>query len=953
MRNVPSADVGSTVHRSGAARRRTRPVASRDRAAAGPSALAFGPFRLLPAQRRLERDGEPLRIGGKALDLLVVLAARAGEVVSSRELLALVWQDVHVEESSLRFHIKNLRRVLGDSDARSDFVANVPGRGYCFVAPVGRVGAARDAPPSFAAPAQLAELPLRVAPIVGRAASLEALVQEVQGHRLVTLTGPGGIGKTTLGIAAASELRASFNGAIAFVDLSPVEDGELVLRSVASALGGAADRQEGVLRLLGDRRTLLVLDNCEQVVGAVATLAEAVLAHAGATHLLVTSREPLRVAAERVHRLAPLGLPPASPALSARDAANYAAVQLFLDRAGALAGGFTLDDANAATIALICRRLDGIPFAIELAAASLESLGISGLAEGLTDMFALLTRGRRVALPRQQALRATLDWSYNLLSSTEQLLLQRFSVFRSAFSFQSALALAVDERLSIEAAIEAIANTVAKSLVNTSNAGGATQYRLLETTKAYARQKAAESGEVAVAARRHAEHHVALLQGADHIWDQPELASRFAAAIVDDVRAAIDWSFSPDGDRAIGLDLLCVSGRLWFELSLSFEFRQRIETALAQLGAAADLDAAREARLQISLGQALWYAGSYGEATRHAFSRGLELAELGGVARELRLQALWGQWAGERALGRYAAALPIAERYEALARSDASLAYRLLGDTILGLTHHFLGDQRQALVLFERVRGETRRARNPPNTEFHIRPELASQTTIARILWLQGLPDQALAALQAAIDRALELDHWHSYHYVVSVAGFPLALWTGDLARAQTFASAMEAHGAPDRWMRCWMRLLRMRADPEPGPLIASYFEPRLDLHTFRKISEQLSGDAVAPRPDEDIGDGRWCLPEVLRVNAELHLWRREPGAAEAAEPPLARALELARDRGNLSWELRAATSLARLWRAAGREIDARDLLAGVFDRFTEGFATTDLQKARALLDDW
>ena len=266
---------------------------------------------------------------------------------------------------------------------------------------------------------------------------MEAVSCELSRTRLVTITGPAGIGKTSLAIATAASLRGSFGDAVLFVDMAPIEDPSLVISTLASTLRVALRANEpvaAIIHSLRDARILLVLDNCEQVIEAVARLADRILGETGETHMLITSREPLRIAGERVHRLAPLDALPSEADMTAGEAKAYAAVELFVERATACVGGFSLDDASAPAVSEICRRLDGIPLAIELAAARVEFFGVAALASQLDNMFAVLTQGRRTALPRHQTLRATLDWGYNLLSPTEQTVLRRIAIFRATFT---------------------------------------------------------------------------------------------------------------------------------------------------------------------------------------------------------------------------------------------------------------------------------------------------------------------------------------------------------------------------------------------------------------------------------------------------------------------------------------------------------------------------------------
>jgi predicted ATPase/DNA-binding winged helix-turn-helix (wHTH) protein len=924
----------------------------------GSSALAFGPFRLLPAERRLERDGKPVRLGGRTLDLLIVLVERAGEVVSNRDLLESVWRDVTVDESTLRFHIKNLRKALGDGQPDARYVTNVSGRGYCFAARVERLGRIEASEPGIARFDARPNLPIRASTIIGRADDIENIAHELSRNRLATIAGTGGIGKTTLAIATAEALRPSFRDAVFFVDLAPVEDPALVLSAVVSVLGivqRADQPMSAIIEYLRDRRLLIVLDNCEQVIEAVAALVERIIRETVGTHVLVTSREALQISGERVHRLMPLECAPAKDGISAEEAMSYAAVRMFVDRATAGFGGFTLDDAMAPVAGEICRRLDGIPLAIELAAARVEFFGLSGLARGLNDMFTVLTQGRRFALPRHHTLRATLDWSYQLLSPIEQTVLQRIAIFRTMFTLESALVIVQGSAIASESAVDALANLVAKSMLTTNSSGEVVQYRLLEATRIHANEKLTSSGDRPETARRHARHHLALIETAPTNWesDAGKAWLRLHAGRIDDFRAALDWCFSEGGDRSIGLEFVTASARLWFQLSLTLECRDRIETAIRFLSGGPQPDPRTEMRLQAALGHALWYSAADANRLEHAFQRALVLAgQLGDVP--VQLQALWGLWASRRVRGQYGEALAVAEKYRTVALASGDEAAKLMSGRILGLTHHHLDNQPIARELSEQVLTVARRTGNALNSDFQLSPEIAATTVLARVLWLQGLPDQARAMLRQALEAAERSDHWYSMYYVLCFTGCPLSLWIGDLAQAQRYLDMTVNRAAADRWRRCWEFVLRLRKSGERGALIAASLEPRVDLNTAHEILALASAETIpVPLPDDDVGDALWSLPEVLRVNAELILWHGAPDAATQAESKLLSALDLARQRSALSWELRAATSLARLWHQRGRAAEALDLLAPTCDRFSEGFDTGDVVAARRLIAEW
>ncbi|GGY94383.1 winged helix-turn-helix domain-containing protein [Pseudoduganella plicata] len=450
--------------------------------------VVFGEFRLVPQARTLYRQDRPVRLSGRAFDLLLALVERAGAVVGKDELIARVWPHTVVEEGNLRVHVGALRKALGDDQP---YVENVVGRGYCFVAPLRMPAVAQPLTDLAAA------LPLQR--LTGRDAVLAQLAAQVPAQRLLTIVGPGGMGKSVVALAVAARVAAVFDGAVYCADLAGVMAPAQLSATVARLLGLAADANPG--HWLRPHRALLVLDGCEHLVDAVAALAERLLLEAPRVHILATSREPLRAEGEWVYRLAPLALPPADDVPVPAQLAAYPSVQLFAERAGADGGAFAIDAGNAAAVADICRRLDGIPLALELAAGRAAFFGVHELALRLSDCFAVLTRGRRTALPRHQTLRATLDWSYDLLTHSEQAVLRRLAVFGGGFTLEAAVAVGQGTDLPAAAVAERIANLTAKSLIGIEPAHATVQYRLLRTTRSYALEKLQASGEEPGAAR--------------------------------------------------------------------------------------------------------------------------------------------------------------------------------------------------------------------------------------------------------------------------------------------------------------------------------------------------------------------------------------------------------------------------------------------------------------------
>jgi predicted ATPase/DNA-binding winged helix-turn-helix (wHTH) protein len=667
------------------------------RATAAKNALAFGPFRLLSAQRLLLDGDKPVRLGSRAFDILAALVERAGEVVGKEALIARAWPQTFVEESNLKLQISALRRALGDGQGGHRYVVNVPGRGYNFVAPI-RLEEPPKAPlPRTIAPAGVHNLPLAITRVIGREETVATLVSWLSRQRLVTIVGPGGIGKTTVGLAVAERMIEGHKHGIWLVDLAPLGDPRLVPSAVATVLGleiRTADALPGLVAGLRERRILLLLDNCAHLIDAAARLAAALLSGAPGVNILATSREPLGVAGERQYRLGPLSSPQPSSRLTAAEAEVFPAVQLFVERVTAVVEDFALTDANAPLVAEICRRLDGLPLAIEFAAPRVEVLGLEGLAVHLDNSLPLLGARRRAAMPRHRTMRAVVDWSYRLLGEDEQLFFRALGIFTGGFTVEAAGAVAMDAAKARIDAIDRLADLVAKSLVVADVNEVKPRFRLLDTTRAYAIEKLDESGERERIARRHGEHYRDVFERAEAEATARPAGEWLAdyACEIDNLRAALDWAFSPGGDAAIGAALIAGAGPLWINLSLLEECRGRVERALARLDLTVDRDLRHEMRLHAALGMSLNYTTGPISATEAAWAKTLEIAKTLDDT-EFQLRALRGLWAHHMNAGEYRRALEFAQNFRKLAATSADPADLDFGDRMVALMLHYLGDQ--------------------------------------------------------------------------------------------------------------------------------------------------------------------------------------------------------------------------------------------------------------------
>jgi predicted ATPase/DNA-binding winged helix-turn-helix (wHTH) protein len=538
-------------------------------AAPPPAAWRFARFELKPGERQLVADGVPVKLGGRAFDMLVALLERHQRVVSKRELMDVVWPKLVVEENNLQVQVLALRKLLGPAA-----IATVPGRGYRLTLAVEVVGAAARASPAAPPPVpspQRTNLTARLPPMVGRAADLAALRVLFREHTLVSIVGAGGIGKTRLAQALVAEIAGDFPDGAWLVELASLADPALVASAVARVAGItlSAERPavEAVVSVLRSQRMLLALDNCEHLLDGVVDLVDALRRVAPDVRLLVTSQEPLKVVDEQVFRLVTLAVPPAQ----AEDAGDYSAVQLFVAAAKAAEPRFALTRRNVGAVADICRHLDGIPLALQLAAARVPLLGIEGLRARLDERFHVLTGGARTVLRRHQTLRGALEWSHGLLTAEEQAVFRRLGVFAGGFTLEAAQEVAADATVSHWQVLEHLGALVDKSLV-VAEGEDLPRYRLLETTRAFALERLGEAGETDEHLRRHAVTTRDLVRAlAKDPWRTTPAAFAALVAEIDNVRAAVAWAVAAPEERLLAIELNVEAFRVWYASALLAE----------------------------------------------------------------------------------------------------------------------------------------------------------------------------------------------------------------------------------------------------------------------------------------------------------------------------------------------------------------------------------------------
>jgi predicted ATPase/DNA-binding winged helix-turn-helix (wHTH) protein len=926
--------------------------------AAPSSSATFGPFTLAPAQQLLLDGDTPVRLGGRAMALLCALVERAGDVLSRDELVAKVWPATIVEETSLRVQVAALRKVLGEGQRGERYIVNVVGRGYSFVAPVTwrhtmRPAAAPDEPVARH------NLPTRLTRAIGRDEVIATLGAQIARRRLVSIVGPGGIGKTTAALAVAEAGLGTFEHGVFFVDLAPLSEPQAMLSALLAMLTISAPTQDALPAMqdfLRQRHLLLVFDNCEHLVEEVARLVDGLLRTCGALHVLTTSREPLNVEGEWVHRLAALATPDPRQSLSVAQAFDYAALRLFVERATASTDSFALTDANLSAVRQVCWRLDGLPLAIELAAGRVEGLGVQGLADRLDNVFNLLTRGRRTVEPRHHALKAMLEWSHDLLSDDERKVLRRLSIFRAAFTLEAASQIAADAELDATAVVGHLLSLVDKSLVTVDTHSDVALYRLLYATRKFGELQLSAYGETHALAHRHAQYFYDHLEA--HTTTPATFDTEAARALLqrshEDVDAAIAWSLSNPDTRVLSVYLTLVAQTADFEfLDARLAGVERVVACTRELEPP---EPSLEGEVLAAWCSLSGMSNALGLHQPRMFERVHDL--IPALGREQHAPCYRAMSLGAFGQGDY----PTSLRYsDMLAPYDDLPMVARQAERMRALNLHFMGRQREAGALAQRLIAEVLTPARAPMMA-SARRSFSMRLVMARILWIQGHVAQAVAMSQAAQQDSLEANPFARCK-ALGLAAIPIALWTGDVEAAHS-ANRQLRDGANRHSIGYWQSwaehfdkiIVARRAGvavcaPTPGD-VARHFPTRnpTESDALPTFAEELLTEQALTRVEH--GDVGWCAPETWRVHGERMLRRGGPTAQADAEAVFDRSLALAREQGALSWELRTACSLARLWHAQGRSGDAHALLGSTHARFTEGHATADLVAARRLMDE-
>jgi predicted ATPase len=945
------------------------PVVSDNGASAeGPSfgdeILDFSGFRLIPSARSLTHNGENIHVGGRALDILITLIQRRGEVVGKNALFNAVWPNLFVEESNLRVHMASLRKVLQDNKAQR-LIANVPGRGYSFIGEVRRsVKTSGDAVPAVPAQPGHDATPAALNRLIGRDAFVDAIAGDLLLRRFISIVGAGGVGKTSVAEVVVQRLASGYRNKPRVVDLAPLGTDELVAAHIASLLRlPASDRQplDDIVEHLKPRNELIVLDNCEHVIGAASQIAEEILKWAPEVHILATSREPLRAAGEWVHQLMPLDVPRHNDSLTKEEILSYPAVELLNERIKASDAVFEIAEADAQIAADLCRRLDGLPLAIELAATRVPFFGLRNLVQRLDDRFSLLTKGRRTAARRHQTLGAVIDWSYDTLPESEKTVWRRLAVLVSPFGTEAAAAISFDSHEGCDM-VDTLNSLVEKSLLTLDLSSGDTKYRFLESPRLYALKKLEESKESHLIRGKHAQYIYNYVSSGDQYYSEAPSATWLAAhsGSIADIRAALDWAFSADGDIDLAFKLTAASAPFWFRLLLVPELEAYLGRAVEYASTVSSPDTEVTMRVYVALAHAIFHVRGYQSEVIDALRNALILAEQRNDT-ECQLQILWSIFGASSVEGDYSSVSWSVDRVRRVLPNSTDARSRPLYHRMAALGAHLAGDQTLALE-------HARKAMNDPAVAAYSRghetftydQQIATSSHYMRVLWINGYADQAAAVARSTIDYAMTVNQPYALSYFLVYGACLVAFWCGDLATVRERMVLLRSVATGDAFnvfqmgARLYDKVLKIDDLPQDEQMAARQLladDQRLTRFQAESLST-IDWRLLSPRALTDVGRGdiTWASAEILRAHGETLLSRDGAGDSAEAEKLFLRSLDISSQQHAIAWELRGATSLARLWASNGKKSEARDLLSDVYGRISEGFGTRDAMEAQLLL---
>lgn len=904
-------------------------------------AICFGAFVLLPREHLLFRHSEPVPLGSRAMSLLVALSARPGQLLEKNELLSVAWPKAVVEECNLRAQIVALRRALSDDEA-FEYIVTVPGRGYRFNAPVRTTQAA----PALAEPvADVAPgTPVLKRQVIGREKLVQQLADLATTRRLITLTGAGGAGKTTVALAVAESMAQRFPQPFGFVDLAPVSSGNPVQGLIACALWLGAETERPLRDIPAsfiDRPHLLVLDNCEHLLDETAAAVETLLLNAPLCRVLITSREPLRAEDEWVHELAPLRVPHDHLVLDAAQAMTFSAIALFVARVREQEPTFVLDDSDTEAVAAICRKLDGNPLAIELAAARVRTFGLRELVGLLDGSFRLQMTGRRTALPRQRSLSATLDWTYGMLSDDEQALLRQLSIFNGSFTLDGVMAIVDIGLPDVRMTLPMIESLLDKSLLATVEHDQGKRYRLPGTTRLYAREKLFELDDSDRLQRAHANWALRLLDGARLDLEQlsHDAWTRRYGVEIDTVRAALEWAYTVPGGQQLGIELTLLSSPLWLRLSLVGEYHEWVNRGLPRHAAVEQMDRRQRMRLLTVSGSIMMLTYGAGQKMRDVWRQVGEDAEALDDSKH-RLRSLWGLWNDLCGSNLHREASEVAERFLALGKDPRVADCLLLGKRMRATSAFYMGDLQSAGQAINEALGAPLSLASHI-VDMHFDQRIAAQSLKALIQLLEGHIGQAMVTLDTNLQQAVALSHPATLWYTLALSAIPATIIAGTLHKTRRFLAQLKESTARQPlpiWReltQCFECVLEIReGDASVGvPQLGEALNQlrncvETPLHSMLHVEyalglaslglESLALETLTGLHETALArHDRWYLPELMRVKAQLMHSQPHAHSLEDVRRLLSQALEIAREDGTHFWAWRINTDLNHLKTAA------------------------------------
>ncbi|WP_050401769.1 ATP-binding protein [Bradyrhizobium embrapense] len=933
----------------------------------------FGPFRLSTSKRVLLEGERVIRLGSKAIEILIALVERAGELVSKRELVEIAWPDTFVVEANLTVQVAALRRALGEDDNANQYIVNSPGRGYRFVAPIKVLEEERPAIDQAATQAAH-NLPAQLNRLVGRAEALRSMRQKLADSRLLSIVGPPGVGKTSVALRLAEAMLPQFQHGVWLIDLGSIADASLISSVIASALpidARSSDVLPGIAAALRYKSLLLVFDNCEHLIdGASAAIGE-LLRGAGGIKVLTTSREPLRIDGEQVFRLPPLEVPPIGVSLGPKDALGYPAVQLFVERAAAIVNDFELTEANAHFAAEICRELDGNPLAIEVAAARVDAFGVNGLAARIEDRMHLLADARRGTPARHRTIAAALDWSYQLLCERERYVLRCLGIFAGSFTLEAAVSVIPPAEDADTAAI--LADLVCKSLVSVDIGSERTRFRLLEITKAFALARLVEQSERNELAARLA---ACVTEMLCRYADGPKRVQALRGAVqeLDNVRGILDWAFSTDSHAPAGVALAAAAVPVWLENSLLTECIAWTTRAIDALDPAIESER-NEMVLKAAHGLAVMFTQGMTGQSRDALNRAIELAARLGD-RQWELRARLGLIVFLHRRGDFKGALQGTERIERLVADADEPAALAMTKSAKSASLFFRAEYAPALELAREAHEYFRTHSDVSQIgRWGLNHSVYAQCVTARAYWNLGRFDRTVRACLSAHAEAEETGNPTSICQALSWCGVSLFLSLEDLDQA---ACAIQRFRqvAQDNDIQSYVfssigfegRLLFLRGQIEPAERLLREALSKLSGAQYENVSIPFIGRlaevlAADDRPEEALlasaeclertraTEALWLLPDSLRIHGDVLAILQGPNS-ESAEAHLREAFEVSERQGALGWELRSVESLAGFLRRQRRDSEAAAVLERTLGKFTEGFDAVPFRRTKAMLDE-